>query len=271
MKKTLLLILTNLPFLFFGQQPQKQKGRLYLGWGYNRDWYTKSNIHLQNSNPQIINGVPYTYDFTVYNAKANDRPQFDRIKDVANITIPQFGFRVGYFFSKHPDMGIELNYDHAKYVVNDYQKVRVKGQINGQYFDKDTILDPNNFLHLEHTDGANFWMINFIKRWRLWDSKNHKHNLGIILKPGFGVVIPRTDVTIFGNRINNNWKLSGINAGLECGLRAELIKNIYIELTGKGVYANYINALVQNKGYGKASQHFFAFEAILTVGYQLKL
>lgn len=246
-------------------------GLFFLSWGYNRNWYSKSDIRIQNSNPQLINGKYYTYDFTVYNATASDRPDFDQIKDVANITIPQFGFRVGYFFNNKQDFGIEINYDHAKYVVNNYQKVRVKGQINGDYFDKDTILDPDNFLHFEHTDGANFWMINFIKRWKLIESKNKKHNIGLIVKPGFGIVYPRTDVTIFGNRINNQWKISGIIAGVEAGLRVEFLKNGFLEFTGKGAYANYINAIVQGKGYGKASHKFWVAEAILMLGYQFKL
>ena len=28
---------------------------------------------------------------------------------------------------------------------------------------KTLFLDPDNFLHFEHSDGANFWMINFFK------------------------------------------------------------------------------------------------------------
>ena len=64
-------------------------------------------------------------------------------------------------FNKKKDIGIELNYDHSKYVVIDYQTVRIKGQITGEYIDKDTILDPNTLLHFEHTDGANFIMVNF--------------------------------------------------------------------------------------------------------------
>lgn len=246
----------------------KMKGKFYLGWGYNRDWYSKGSIRLVNSNPQLINGKYYTYDFTIYNAKAVDRPQFDRIYDVANITVPQFSVRLGYMFNNKKDIGIEINYDHSKYVVVDYQKVRIKGQINGEYMDKDTILDPNNLLHFEHTDGANFWMISFIKRWKLVTSKNNKHNLGFIIKPGFGIVYPRTDVTLFGNRVNNNWKISGIVGALEAGLRTELFKHAYIEFTGKGGYANYINSLVQGKGYGKASNRFWFAEAILIFGYQ---
>lgn len=249
----------------------KKKRTFYLGWGYNRDWYSKGNIRLQNSNPQLINGTYYTYDFTVYNAKAQDRPQFDRIYDVANITIPQFSVRGGMFFNDKHDLGLEINYDHAKYVVQDYQKVRVAGQINGQSFDKDTILDPNTFLHYEHTDGANFIMINLVKRWKLLYTKNNDNNLGIIVKPGAGIVYPRTAVALFGNYFNNDWKISGVVAGIEAGLRAEFLKHGYLEFTGKGGYANYINTLVQGRGYGKASNQFWFFEAILILGFQFKM
>ena len=190
---------------------------------------------------------------------------------MVNLTVPQFSLRIGYYFNNKKQFGFELNYDHAKYVVTDYQKVRVKGQINGEYFDKDTILNPQTFLHFEHTDGANFMMFNFVKRWKLLESENRKNCVGLIVKPGFGFVYPRTDVTIFGNRINNDWKVAGIIGGVEGGIRANYLKNGYIEFPGKAVYANYINAIIQGKGYGKASHKFWAFEAILIFGYELKL
>ncbi len=268
MKKYSTLIISFFYLINSSFSQTKEKGSFYFGWGYNKDWYSKSDIRLQNDNPQMINGKYYTYDFTVYDATAKDRPDFDKIKDVVNITVPQFSSRIGYYFNNKRDFGIELNYDHAKYVVNDYQKVRVKGQINGNYFDKDTILNPQTFLHFEHTDGANFMMFNFIKRWSLIESKNKKNNIGLILKPGFGIVYPRTDVTIFGNRINNDWKISGIIGGLEGGIRTEFLKNGFVEFTGKAAYANYINAITQGKGFGKASQKFWAFEVILIFGYQ---
>ena len=247
---------------------KKNKSTFYFGWGYNRDWYSKGNIHLVNNNPQLIDGKYYTYDYTVYNAIGHDRPQFDKIKDVVNITVPQFNVRMGWFFNDKKDFGIELNYDHAKYVVDDYQKARVKGQINGQGFDKDTVLNPNSFLHYEHTDGANFVMMNLIKRWILIASPKYHSNIGLIVKPGFGFVYPRTDVTVFGNRVNNNWKVSGLVAGIETGIRMEFLKNGYVEFTGKGGCADYMNALVQGKGYGKASNTFWYAEAILILGYQ---
>jgi hypothetical protein len=246
----------------------KTKKSVYFGWGYNRNWYTTSDIHIANQNPQLINGKYYTYDYTVYDAKAFDRPQFDRIKDVINITIPQFSARLGFFLNDKYDVGFEINYDHAKYVVADYQKVHIVGEINGEYVNKDTILDPDKLLHFEHSDGANFWMFNFIKRWKLTSSKNQKLKLGFIFKSGFGVVFPRTDVTVFGQRVNNRWKLSGVIGGVETGIRAEFFKNIYLEYTGKAAYANYLNVIVQGKGYGKANHKFGVAENILILGYQ---
>ena len=252
---------------------KKIKPTFYLGWGYNRDWYSKGDIHMQSekNNPQVIKGTAYSYDFTVHNATAHDRPQFENIPDVANITIPQFSVRMRAFFNDKHDFGFELNYDHAKYIVDDYQKVRVTGHVNGQYFDKDTILDPTNFLHYEHSDGANFFMFSLIKRWKLAESKNLKNNVGFIMKPGLGFVYPRTDVTLFGNRVNNGWKVSGIVGGVEAGFRGEFLKNGYLEFTGKGGYANYINTLTQGRGNGKSSNSFWFFEAILIVGYQFQL
>ena len=55
--------------------------------------------------------------------------------------------------------------------------------------------------------------------------------------------------------------------GIEAGIRTELFKHCYTEFTGKGGYANYINSLVQGKGYGKASNTFWFAEAILILGY----
>jgi hypothetical protein len=246
---------------------KKKKGSFYLMWGYTRAWYSKSDLHFTNNSNKYYEetGRYHDYDFTVYDAKAKDRPDFDAIKDVANITIPQFVVHAGYYFNNKKDFGIEINYDHTKYVVTNYQKVRVKGTFNGNYVDKDTILDPDNFLHFEHTDGANFWMINFIKRWKLYEPSK-KFNVGYVVKPGAGIVYPRTDVTMFGTRLNNDWHIAGWIVGLESGLRIEFLKNGVFEFVGKGVYADYAKSLVLGKGNGKAKHHFFAGQLTMTLG-----
>jgi hypothetical protein len=45
----------------------------YFSWGYNLDWYTKSDIHFSDSRRDG------NYDFVIKDAKAEDRPG---IKDV---------------------------------------------------------------------------------------------------------------------------------------------------------------------------------------------
>jgi hypothetical protein len=262
-------------FLAHSQTPEKsavsKKSWTFYGcWGYNKDWYTKSNIRMQsgpNANP---NAKDYTgtYDFTVYGARAHDRDDFNQIYDVKNITIPQFGMRVGVLFNDKYNLGFEINYDHAKYVVYDYQNLRVKGQIFGQNIDKDTVVDPQNLLHFEHTDGANFWAFNLVKRFPIWKTQNENFALEGFVKGGPGFVYPRTDVTLFGHRVNNEWKLSGYCFEAEGALRLNFVRYLFLEFSAKGVYAHYVNAIVQGRGYGKASHKFGAFLLVANLGFR---
>ena len=49
-------------FSAFAQKGKLLKG-MYLQWGYNTEWYTKSNIHFKLSNGD---------NFTLHNAKAHE-------------------------------------------------------------------------------------------------------------------------------------------------------------------------------------------------------
>jgi hypothetical protein len=256
--------------IFFGNK-KHLRSNLYFSWGYARCAYSKSTIHLKDLSGTYYPETERThyYDFKIVKATAHDRPDFDKIGDLVNITIPQFVARVGYYFKKRPDIGIELNYDHAKYVVTRYQTVRVKGQIDGVPINKDTILNPDNFIHFEHTDGANFWMLNFLKRWHIYSYKKpNRLTISCVTKSGAGVVYPRTDVTIFSTNLNNRWHVAGWVAGIETGLRAELFRNFHFEFTGKGVFADYRKVLLLGDGGGSASHYFFAGELIATLGFQ---
>src|ERR1700748_2570486 len=91
-----------IPTLFSAQSDtmvvkMKKKMTVYCSWGYNREMYTKSTIHFTNKgNPakyaQTGEKVYTPYDFTLYNAKAHDAPDFNHIagsvSDVINLTIP---------------------------------------------------------------------------------------------------------------------------------------------------------------------------------------
>ncbi|MEI6312834.1 MAG: hypothetical protein WCP57_11290 [Bacteroidota bacterium] len=252
---------------------KKHSFTYYLSWGYNKCWHTRSNIHFQNLNGQVNpkTGLVDYYDFTIYKAKAHDRPNYEGIKDIKNLTIPQYNVRFGIYFNDEMNDGIEISFDHTKYVMSDYQTLRLVGQIYGVPINKDTLIDPNKFLHFEHTDGANFLLVNYLKKFNLCKSKKEWFSLSIVTKYGAGIVIPRTDVRLFGNRINNKFHIAGVVVGVEAGLRATILKYAFVELTSRGTYAYYINSLVQGKQNGSASQRFATLQAILTAGIQVKI
>jgi len=251
-------------------QTKVGKGTLYLSWGYNRDWYSKSDIHFKNLSGEYnpTTGNYDYYDFTIRNATARDHSGFDNMLHT-DLSIPQYNYRLGYFFNNKYDLGIELNFDHAKYIMRDWQTLHVEGQIFGEAINKDTLISPDNFLHFEHSDGANFLMLNIMKRQRLFVTKNKKIWVSGIVKVGAGPVIPRTQVTLFGQDLNNCFHIAGWCAGMEAGLRFDLFKYIYVEYTGKGLYADYRNVLVL--GSGRANHHFWAAENILVLGFQFPI
>lgn len=255
---------------------KKVKKRTFYGtWGYNRYVYSKSNIHFENKGtPGDPDPTHQSYNFTIYNAKSHDSPDFNHIasslNDVVNITIPQFSFRIGVYLNNKKDEGWEINYDHSKYVVTDGQTLRIKGTINGVAVDKDSTFE-RKYFHFEHTDGANFWLINYLKRYKFYTSKDGKSNIGLTLKPGLGIVYPRTDVTLFGRRLNNQWHIAGFMAGFEAGVRAELWDHLCLEFVTKAVYTDYLWCFVQYKGNGNANHRFGGVGSVLTIGYQFNL
>jgi len=238
---------------------KSDKGTFYFAWGYNRDWFSTTDIHFYNAEKN--------HDFTLYNMKAKDRPDF-KYAFRANVTIAQYNYRIGYYFRKKNNFGIEINFDHVKYVIIDNQTVRLKGTIGGKYYDTDTLVTPEAFLHLEHTDGANFLMTNFLYRKIFFKSKFATHWLSLISKTGIGIGIPRTDVTLFAKELDNKFHIAGWVAGEELGFRYDR-KHFFAELTLKETFANYIDVLTLPGT--KANHHFFTFEAILTAGFQFGL
>jgi len=241
--------------------------KVYVSWGYTRAWYSRSTIHFKDLSDKYhgVTGLNNYYDFTIHNVHASDLPDYDKIyKSAINITIPQFVVRLGIPINDKWDF--EINYDHAKYVVDDWQKVAITGQIFHHPVSGDTTLNPHKFLHFEHTDGANFWMFNAVRKFSFYHPSK-KFSATWVVKPGGGFVYPRTDVTLFGERLNNAWHISGWIVGVESGLRLQFLGRGFFEFVGKGVYADYMKCLVLGKGNGTASQAFFAAQLTATLGF----
>lgn len=230
---------------------------MYLQWGYNRDIYSRSDLHFSNGE---------LYDFTIHKAKAVDQPDFRAFWETPlDITIPQNSYRIGVYLDPQHNSAIELNFDHAKYVVNDNQVLHVTGQVLGERIDQDTTI-YRQFVHLEHTNGANFYHINYVHQRFLVEGEKFGR-LSYLLKGGAGVVVPRSDVTILGKRLDNCYHVAGYILSAEAGMRFYPFKNFFLELNAKGGFANYLNVLTVEGG--KAHHHFWYGELIGLIGYDL--
>lgn len=266
MKKWILLtcIITALINEVSAQQKDTRwlKG-MYIQWGYNTEAYTRSNIHFKMSNGN---------DFTLHHAKAHDSNDFDAIyKEVSQISIPQYNYRFGFYLNKQGTRALEINFDHAKYIVTDGQKVHVTGTIDGKNVDGDSVLNPQSFLHFEHTDGANWLHINYVQQGTIFENNAHTRKLlTYIYKAGAGINIPRSDFTWRGEELNNNFHVAGYNVSAEAGFRFYPLKRFFIEWTGKTGYVRYINALANTtsiKG-NRVTQGFMYLESIATIGFE---
>ena len=267
MKRLLFTIAAFIIYFSLHAQEKKQhflKG-MYIQWGYNTENYTHSNIHFRMSNGN---------NFELHEAKAHDRGGYgDIFTEPTQITIPQYNYRVGFYLNDKFTKFIEINFDHAKYIVNDGQTVHVTGMIDKVHVDGDSILNPKTFLHYEHTDGANWLHINYAEQKSLSLNKAKTRNLlTLIYKAGAGINIPRTDFTWRGDRLNNDFHIAGYNFGVEGGLRFYMSKKLFLEGTAKTGYVKYVNALIDTKTSkgNRASQDFEYLEEIVTLGYQFR-
>src|ERR1700749_4616686 len=98
-------------------------GSIYFSWGYNTEWYTRSTVHVNQ--PDLQN------DYELQSVKAHDHRGWDEGLLQKALTIPQYNYRLGYFFNEKQDLAFEINFDHTKYIIADGQDMTLKGKLNG--------------------------------------------------------------------------------------------------------------------------------------------
>lgn len=241
------------------EKEKKLKGTFYVTWGYHRDAYSHSTIRFKDNTTD-------NYDFTLYKAKAKDKPDTENFFRTP-LTVPQYVLNVGYLFNDRRNLGIEFSWDHLKYVVIDNQMMHLKGNIRGQYFDKDTLVTPD-FVHLEHTNGNNYAMISLVKRLNMMHG-NKFHSLNALFKVGLGGLVPKTDSYIMGGHNDGPFRLSGYVIGVSTNIRYNILQYFFLEAGVKGAFANYTNAKLINDG--RAKHHFFSIQYIGAAGINIPL
>lgn len=227
---------------------RKMKGTFYVAWGYNRDWYSKSTIHFKNNTSE-------NYDFTFHDARASDKPDFDNFYVPNNLTVPQYNFNIGYLFNDKRNWGVELSWDHLKYVVNDNQIMRVTGQVHGRNIDADTLVTPY-FVHLQHTNGNNYLMASLVKKSSLIKRKHYE--LSVVSKAGGGALWSYTISTVLGQYNSGHFAPQGYVLGASTGLRFDFLRYLFVQTYFQGAYARYTDTRIGADNQGIVKHHFYS-------------
>ncbi len=241
------------------KEPKFPRGEWYVSWGYPRSLFTRSDIRFIR--PSMGD------DFTFHKVKAHDEPEWDTGIFNKPLTVPEYNFRLGYFFNKKKDLALEVNFDHVKYTVDEDQDVRMTGKFGGAPVDQQIKL-TEDVLDYELCDGANFLLINVVKRLPIIGKPGETLSVAGIAKAGAGIVIPDPENSVFGlanahNSGKKGYQIAGWNTGIEAGFRFVPLKPFYLELTNKLDFADYTGV---NIAHGKAKQSFWTYEAILSLG-----
>ena len=71
---------------------KERKHEIYFSWGYNTEWYTHSNVRINQ--PALGN------DFVFRDISGHDHRGWDEQLFTKALTIPQYNYRLGYIFNK---------------------------------------------------------------------------------------------------------------------------------------------------------------------------
>ena len=233
----------------------ERSGEFYFSWGYNTEWYNHSNVHI--SQPALGN------DYTFEDVHGHDHKGWDEGLFSKALTIPQYNYRIGWIFNKKRGLGVEINFDHTKYIITDGQTINVKGTQGGVPVNGPVVFSEGNGFHYYLNNGANFLLFNFVKRWNFFGSTSKYFKLDAIAKVGAGPVIPHVDNSLYGDQNHPHFQVGGWNTGVEGVIRATFYKRVYLEYCNKYDYADYFGLRIYE---GTARQSFSTYEMILNLG-----
>jgi hypothetical protein len=231
-------------------QTPPSKGEWYASWGYNTAQYALVDIAFDTGGQNN--------DFTFSNAEMHDSKSWDIWNHPP--TVPQYSLRVGKYFK--PDWALELNFDHAKAILTQGQTVEVSGTLNGAPVDESrnvSDLVPEYQLN----NGANFVLINLVRRWRLHGQPSHTGSVSVMAKAGAGFMIPHTQNIVLGQPNEEGFQFGGPGAGVEGVIRVHVFRTIYAELSQKGFYGHYRNIHLAD---GRADQDLWAYVTVMQFG-----
>jgi len=275
MKKVLVLLAIFIAIPIFSQEEEKvdkkgNKGKMYVIWGWNRGHFSDSDIHFKGEN----------YDFILRDVKAKDKVSAFTFRDYGNpgrITIPQTNYRIGYFF--HENYTVSIGVDHMKYVMRNYQTVKIDGEINaGTQFDgtynNDDILLTHSFLTFEHTDGLNYVNLEvnrFDNLNKLLNFKSKDLEVSLTEGIGAGILYPKTNTKLLGKERYDEFNVAGYGISAKVGLNLTFFKYFFLQSDFKVGYINMDDIRTTANKSDSASQKFTFFEKTIMIGTRFQL
>lgn len=270
MKKLLIYALIFISFLNLKAQntevekPVFRKGAVILFWGWNRAWYSDSDIRFKGKG----------YDFQLNNVKATDRPTDFTFKDYLHplrVTIPQTNAKIGYFIKDN--VAIMLSLDHMKYVMKQNQTVDFNGYINDSKYASmvnagKVDLTNGEFLTFEHTDGLNYINLGIEQYKDIFNSK--KVDILWSYGIGGGVLLPKTNAKLFGNERSDRFHIAGFGTDVRTSLNFVLWKHIMARVEAKYGYINMPDIKTTLSSVDKASQDFMFGQVNFGIGYTFR-
>lgn len=258
-------------------QPLIKEKNWYFSWGYSRQQYAPSDIHI--TQPGLGN------NYTVHQAAAGDYPanfgQTLQSIGSLNFTTPQENVRIGRYLNEEKTFAIELNLDHSKFNTNIGQTAYVSGAapkgIGGQPINQNVVLNTQTFDYELH-NGLNHIMVNGVWLHHLFGPEQKPGDMQLISRAGAGILLPHSEITVDGNGAvtgpkdqniccfssNDWWQVNGWTAGIEIGGRYQISESMYLELTAKEAYGVLRHVPVYQ---GTADQTLWMTEEVLSAGF----
>jgi hypothetical protein len=248
----------------------ERKGSMFFYWGYNRSFYSTTNLHFTGPN----------YDFTLYNLKGTDRPSEFGLEyfKITTFTVPQYNYRLGYFVTNR--LAVSFGMDHMKYVVNKSQATTISGVISdgastkyaGSYLNEPIQLSED-LLTFEHTNGFNFTSLDveyLQPLFNAWKNRLSFHwNVGI----GGVWIVTKTDVRVMGDGLDNDFHVAGYAMAAKTGPRIELFRHFFLSGEVKAGYASIPSVLIKNSQpeIGDHNLQFLEYYVVAGVNFRLKM
>ena len=251
-------------------ESKTNKGRIYVFWGWNRGYYTNSDIEFTGDN----------YNFKLNDVQAKDRQSkfgLDPHFNPERITIPQTNLRLGFFITNNLDISIGV--DHMKYVMVTNQETEITGSINdgsnyaGTY-NNDNFLINEDFLHFEHTDGLNYLNIEITRNDDLL--KLFKINLNpkiikinALIGFGLGPLMPKSNVTLWNKERYDEFHFAGYGFAGKIGLDIIFFKHLFFRGELKEGFIDMPDIRTSSNSADRASQHFFFTQMNIVFGFTI--